>query len=121
MRGSETDTSTSLSTILELLANRRRRFALYALVDAPKGVLSFERLVEDVTTLEAGIMGTALTRDCYLDAATELRHWHLAMLADLGFVDYDERSGTLRYRGHPRLESWIERVREDELSPGRGG
>lgn len=116
---SGTGPSLSLDTILELLANRRRRFALYTFADAPDGVVTLEALVEDVATLEASIARTALTRDRYLEAASELHHWHLAMLSDLGLLEYDERSGAIRYRGHPRLEAWTRRVRDEELSPDR--
>ncbi|WP_245634045.1 hypothetical protein [Halalkalicoccus paucihalophilus] len=53
----------SLDTVLELAANRRRRFALYVLVDATDDLSDFETLIEDVATLEAAHAHTALTRE----------------------------------------------------------
>lgn len=109
------DLSLTLDTVLELLANQRRRFALYTLTDAPNRVVTLETLIEDVATLEAARADEALTRDRYLDVASDLYHWHLPVLADVGIIDCDARSEFMRYWSYSSLETWISRVRHDEL------
>ena len=109
-------TSLSLDTIFEIIADRRRRFSLYAFIDAPDETLAFESLVEDVATLEAAVDEHPITRDRYLSAAADLYHWHLPVLAEVGVVDYDERSGVVRYLARPLLETWVARVKQDELT-----
>lgn len=114
--GSDIDPFPTLDTVLELLANRRRRFALYTLVNASDRIVTFEALIEDVATLEAAREDVPFTRDRYLDVASGLYHWHLPVLSDLGIVDCDARSGVVRYRPYDSLETWTDRVRCDELS-----
>ncbi|MFB6105409.1 MAG: hypothetical protein ABEJ70_00410 [Halobacteriaceae archaeon] len=112
--------SLSLDAVFELLADRRRRYALYELADVRRGVIDFADLVEAVATLEAAVDGEAITRDRYLEVASELYHWHLEVLADVGVVDYDERSRAVRYWTQPALETWLHRARLDELAPDGG-
>lgn len=107
--------SLSLDAVLYVLANRSRRYVLYALTDAAEGVTDLATLVEEVATLEAARSEAALRRDRYLEVATDLYHWHLPALADVGVVDCDDRHDTVRYRGNPTLETWLARVRRDEL------
>lgn len=110
-----TTPSLSLDTVLELLANQRRRFALYTCIDVATDVVDFHDLIEDVATLEAARADTALTRDRYLDVAGDLYHWHLPVLADVGVIETDSRSGSIRYWRSPRLETWAGRVKREEL------
>lgn len=105
----------SLDTVFELLANRQRRFALYALTESENSVHELETLVEDVTSLCAALDETALTRDRYLQTALDLTDWHLPVLSHVGVIECDPRHRTIRYRPHERLETWIERARTEEL------
>lgn len=41
-----------------------------------------------------------------------LHHAVLPKLADVGLIDYDAQSKTVRYHGHPQLESWLDQVAE---------
>ena len=41
-----------------------------------------------------------------------LHHSILPRLADVGLVDYDEESHTVRYRDHPSVELWLDHVSE---------
>lgn len=112
----DTGLSLDLDTVLELLANQRRRFVLYTLADTPDQIVTFEVLFEDVATLETALAGDALTRDRYLNVVSDLYHWHLPVLADVGIIDCDDRSRTIRYWNPPLLDTWTARVRSDELS-----
>lgn len=112
---SEDESALSLDTVFEVLANRRRRFALYALTDASNGVVALDTLFEDVATLIAALDDDPVTRDRYLDIAADLYHWHLPVLDDVGLVECDTRSQTVRYLCDPTLETWLDRVKRDEL------
>jgi len=101
--------------VFELLSNRWRRFALYTVSGAPDGVIDFATLVEEVVTLDAALAETAVTREQYVEIGTDLYHWHLPVLADVGAVDCDSRQQTVRYQRHPLLERWVTRARQDEL------
>lgn len=118
--GAAADTATSatlsLDAVLEVLADRTRRFALYSLSESAGGVTDLRRLVEEVVTLEAATGDVAVRRDRYVEVATDLYHWHLPVLADVGVVDFDGRHETIRYVGHPRLETWLDRLRRTELA-----
>ena len=105
----------SLDTVLELLANQRRRFVLYSVVDRADDFIAFEPLIEDVATLEAAHANDALTRDHVQDVAADLYHWHLPVLTDVGIIDCDARHNLIRWWNHPLLETWTTRVRRDEL------
>lgn len=110
-----TGTSFSLDTVFELLSNRRRRFVLYTLEDAADGIVDLRDLIEEVTTLEAGLVGEACSRTRYLDVASDLYHWHLEVLANTGVLSFDKRSATVRYQPVAALEEWLDRARVDEL------
>jgi hypothetical protein len=107
--------SLSLDTVFELLANRRRRFALYSLTDADDGMVDLAALIEDVATLEAALLERAITRRRYLDVGTDLYEWHLPVLTDVGLIECDLRHGTIRYWPDSRLETWVDRVRAEEI------
>lgn len=107
--------SLSLDTVFELLANRRRRFALYSLLDSSEDPIEFETLIEDVATLEAAVLRQPLTRELYQDIAADLYRWHLPVLSDVGIVDCDPRHELIRCLDHPLLAQWAARVRQDEL------
>ncbi|ADJ16883.1 DUF7344 domain-containing protein [Halalkalicoccus jeotgali] len=105
----------SLDTVLELLANQRRRFALYSLLTADGSSVEFEPLIEDVATLEAALTEDALTRERYQDVAADLYQWHLPVLDDVGIIDYDPRQDLIRVFEDSCLRKWTLRVQQDEF------
>ncbi|MFC6906864.1 DUF7344 domain-containing protein [Halalkalicoccus tibetensis] len=108
--------SLSLDTVFELLANKRRRFALYSLLGSSDAPIEFETLIEDVATLEAAILREPLTRELYQNVAADLYQWHLPVLSDVGIVDCDPRHELIRCLDQPLLAQWAARVRHDELT-----
>lgn len=64
---------------------------------------------DDVASLSA-LAGHACARgDGPTDrdrVAARLHHVDLPKLADAGVVDFDPRTGTVRYRGHPVVAAW---------------
>ncbi|WP_449267223.1 DUF7344 domain-containing protein [Halalkalicoccus jeotgali] len=99
--------SLSLDTILELLANKRRRFALYSLLTADSPSVEFKTLIEDVATLEAELTEDALTRERYQDVAADLYQWHLPVLDDVGVIDCDPRHALIRVFEDSCLRKWF--------------
>lgn len=104
-RGGDT---AELGTIFELLACRYCRFTLYRL-HGSEGAIEFEDLVEYVATIGNSEDGK---RD---SVRRVLRDVHLPRLAETDVVDYDARSGSIRYRERPALVEWLEHARYKEL------
>ena len=95
----------STDLLFELLADRRRRHILHCLTDQPDGVAEFADLVDAVVDhgpeTDAGDRKTV---------RTELYHVHLPKLAEAGVIDYDTRSGAVRYSQQPLLEECLANV-----------
>lgn len=100
--------SLSLDATLELLANHDRRRVLGYLMDDSDGTATVEELVDHVAEKRAERTDDALDTD---QIETRLHHVHIPKLADAGVVEYDHRSGEVRYWGEDRLEAWHDRVR----------
>lgn len=89
--------STDLDTIFEVLADDNCRYVLSYLKDMSDDVASRDELASHV--------------DSHVpDSSTEervtiaLHHLMLPKLEDAGLLEYDPRSATVRYWGHPQLE-----------------
>lgn len=102
----------SLNLVFDLLAARRRRYALYYLSEAPDGVATVDEIVEHVLGLEDGSEEPAGR----VEVRTALRHIHLPKLADAGVIEHDVRSETVRYWRQPSVEEWLEHARYKERS-----
>lgn len=103
--------ATELDTIFGLLSCRRCRFTLYCLHDST-GVVELDDLVGDVTTMENNSGPGTVERGSVRMGLCER---HLPRLDTTGIIDYDDRSGSIRYRGQPALTEWLEHARYKEL------
>ncbi|MEF8851380.1 MAG: ArsR family transcriptional regulator [Haloarculaceae archaeon] len=97
-----------IDDVFGILADWRRREVCRFFVETDADIAS----VDDLAILLAGCRpddarGTPPAHD-ELVAALEERH--LPRLDAAGVVDYDSRSGTVRYWGQPTLEKWLEHV-----------
>lgn len=108
----ETD---QLDTVFGLLRVARRRYLLYYLYDAEDEVISVEELVEAVRKYE-GADTTADELPQRQSIRTSVVHNHLPRLGAMNALDYDPRSGTVRFYGHPPLETWLEKASQTELN-----
>ncbi|AHG00113.1 hypothetical protein HALLA_16215 [Halostagnicola larsenii XH-48] len=108
-----TNTQTiSTETILRLVADPRRRTILRQLRENDSVIA-----VEDLTGVatERGAQSTpraetdppAPRTDEQRVTRAELHHTHLPQLADAGVIEYDSRTGTVRYRSHDRVEALL--------------
>lgn len=105
------DVSLSLDAILSLLAHYQRRDVLGYLADRPDQTCSIDECVAHVMKREEDRTGTRPGHD---QVATILHHVHVPKLTDAGLLEYDPRSRQLRYGGHDRLETWLDRIQADE-------
>lgn len=90
--------------LLDLVAHERRRTVIRCLVEAEEGRVQLEDLVAEVGEgLDAAAPGATQVR-------IDLHHHHLPKLERAGVLEYDARSGAVRYRSEPRLERVVEFV-----------
>jgi hypothetical protein len=54
--------------------------------------------------------GTGGGSRSHTDLVRALEDDHLPCLADAGVLDFDDRSGMVRYHGQPTVEKWLEHV-----------
>lgn len=87
--------------LYRLLATRHRRATLAYFDESSSDVASVEEIADAIS--DCG--GTE-------QAMIQLHHYALPRLDAADVVDYDTRSNTVRYHGHPDLESVRERVAE---------
>ncbi|MBX0296768.1 DUF7344 domain-containing protein [Haloarcula nitratireducens] len=94
--------SESCGNRIELLSNRRCRYALSCLQAADDGVATLRELIDWVARRE----GTQ-ENEQYESIAVALHQAYLPNLAANGILDYDMRSRTVRYHGHPDVEQLV--------------
>lgn len=82
---------------LEVLADRNCRYVLRMAMNSPDGVLTIDEL-------------TATDELRKRSLETQLRHITLPKLWDLHLIDYDDRTGTIRYDSYPAFENLFETV-----------
>lgn len=104
--------SIPLDTLFETLSNPRRRYLLHHLLDHPNGVAEFDTVSGLIARWE---QRTGRSNASSEDVAIDLHHTHLPRLADVGLVEYDRRSGALRYRDRVPVRDCFERTRMDDL------
>lgn len=103
-----------LDELFDLLRPARRRLLLYYLQDVEGAETTLERAVRAVCSFDSvpDPPGSIPHRQA---VRVSLAHDHLPRLDAAGVVEYDHRSGSVRYVGDSRLEAWLERARELEL------
>lgn len=110
-------TTPEFDTLFDLLAENRRRYALYALMGTDDGLADVESLADEVAMREVRAADVELTESLRQDVADELRETHLPRLADADVADYDPRSDVVRYWRQPTLEEYLEHTHFKEF-PG---
>lgn len=95
------DSVTNLDEIIAALARRRRRYALYHLRD--EGIVELEDLVRQVVAWELDQPPEEISDDDVQKLVVEFHHDHVGVFRDAACVEYDERSGVIRYRDPPEL------------------
>lgn len=90
-----------LDDILAALATQDRRYVLYYLQE--KNEVDVEELARQVAAWKSKKSTADVTNDELQRVLTEFHHNHLEKLRDAECIEYDERSGAVRYRSPPKL------------------
>lgn len=99
----------SLAHLLELLANRRRRYALYYLDEVETTVVTLDELTDQLVEWEHEWDGYEDSMDTHRESVRiALHHNHLPRLADAALIDYDDRTEIVRNWGEPSLIQWAQ-------------
>lgn len=106
-------TNDDLDACLRLVADHHRRRILQRLQREAHGATGFGDLVDELSDSRPGPDDESPDRE---RLAIQLQHTHLPKLADYGVVEYDRRSGAVRYQPDPLLEMVLDSLPE-EVSP----
>lgn len=93
-----------LNRVFAVLADHHRRLILSYLVKGDDDTATVGELLDYVIAHTANSPADLEDDERLM---TRLHHKHLPQLDTVGFVDYDARSKTVRYRGHPLLEDYL--------------
>lgn len=91
----------SLGEIFGCLTSSRRRIILYYLQE--NEIVDVDELVTQIAIKEAKIPSGEVSTDQRERIKAQLVHTHLPKLADTQCIEYDRRSGTVRYTQPPAL------------------
>src|SRR6056297_3636695 len=101
-------------TILELLANRRRRYLLYALRGRTEPV-ELSRLAETVAGWEHDVPPEEVAKNDYKSVYVSSVQCHVPKLADANVVDHDtDTHSVILAENFEQLEPYLEVVIRDE-------
>lgn len=101
----------SPDTVFEVLADRDRRAALSFLRESSDDTVSFETLATHIAERDVEPDGRDRGQ-----LVVRLHHATVPRLADAGLVEYDTRSGSIRYRGHPVVERCLDCTVDSDVS-----
>lgn len=93
------DSPNNLDEILTALANRRRRYALYQLRE--EEILELEALARRVAAWEADSPPDEVADEEVRRLRLEFHHEHVGVFREAACIEYDDRSGVIRYRDPP--------------------
>ncbi len=101
-------------TILELLANRRRRYLLYALREYDEPI-ELSKLAEQVAGWEHDVPPEDVAKNEYKSVYVSSVQCHVPKLADAGVVDHDESNHTVVLSDNfEQLQPYLQLVMLDE-------
>lgn len=100
-----------IDDLLSTLADEDCRSALRYLRSSEQAVATLDELAEGVLAQR----GPGADREAI---RLSMHHSTLPKLADCGLVDYDERSGAIRYRERPDVERLLTLIAELEVDAG---
>lgn len=94
-----------LTALFSAMGDQRRRYLLYYLLDHDPAEV--DELTTQVCAWEHGATVDEVNDEDRRDVRISLHHNHLPKLAASGIIDYDQRSGTIRFHHQPEI---IERI-----------
>lgn len=109
MTGDQTKLSTKFDEWFRILADRECRYVLYYFRESGTEVASVAELARHIGEHDDYTRSGDTNR-----LELSLYHSKLPKLADADVIEYDARSKTIRYDGHPLLEEWVGQTAETE-------
>ena len=107
-------TNHSLDACLRLVADRHRRRIIHHLRHEANGTTTFDDLVDHMPRRAPDAKdGPPQDREAL---AIQLHHTHLPQLADHGVVEFEHRTGVVRYHPDEQIETVLDSLPE-EVSP----
>ncbi|WP_226040396.1 hypothetical protein [Natrinema sp. DC36] len=114
LTSSQAERELSADTILELLANRRRRYLLYAL-RGREDPIELSTLAETVAGWEHDVPPDEVAKNEYKSVYVSSVQCHVPKLDDAGVVDHDENNHTVVLADNfDQLEPYLRIVVKDE-------
>lgn len=101
MRGNQPSSDVELDTALELLSDPHRRAILRYLASTPGGSVESSTVVDYVVEQSSAERRTAEV-ECY--------HAHLPKLHEAGVIEFDPRTGDVRYRRSEAIEHLLDAI-----------
>lgn len=108
----DTMTERDLDTLLQLLADRRRRQAIHYLRHEADGKTTIDSLADRLHSGGSDAGDQTTERE---ELVIQLYHAHLPKLADHGVVEFDPENGAVRYQPDKQFETVLDSL-SDELS-----
>ncbi|MFC6940730.1 ArsR family transcriptional regulator [Salinirubellus sp. GCM10025818] len=104
-----------LDACLQLVADQHRRRIIHHLRHEANGATTFDDLVNQVHSRASDSKnGPPEDRE---KLAIQLHHTHLPKLADHGVVDFDYRTGAVRYYPDEQVEAVLDSIPEEASLP----
>lgn len=101
----------SLDACLRVVADRHRRRIIQYLRHEANGTATFDDLVDQVHS-RGSDSGNGLPQNRE-ELAIRLQHSHLPKLVDYGVVDFEHRSGAVRYHPNEQVEKVLDSLSEE--------
>lgn len=106
---------TVVEDVFYMLNNRRRRFAIFELARSDDA-LTVSDLAEQIAAWENGVLSSEVTSTQRKRVYNSLQQTHLPKLAERGFIEYDEREGTIEPTEQiDQLDIYVEIVEGREI------
>lgn len=105
----------SLDRLFRVLSNHRRRYVLYYLEDAENAIVTVTDLTNYVVQREREWKQNddQPETDHRDEIRIDLHHNHLPRISDMGLIDYDARSKTIRDWEEPSIDCWTQANRAE--------
>jgi hypothetical protein len=100
--------------LFELLANRRRRFAMHYLQNHPDDLVTLSELSEQVAGWEHGVEPEQLDYRERKSVRNSLHQFHLPKLDDAGVVEYDDRASEVQLLSESGARAYHDVVDDDD-------
>ncbi|AZH25351.1 DUF7344 domain-containing protein [Haloplanus aerogenes] len=108
-------TNHGLDACLRLVADQHRRRVIHHLRHEANGATTFDDLVDQMHRRASDAKnGPPQDRE---SLAIQLHHTHLPQLADHGVVDFEHRTGVVRYHPDEQVETVLDSLPEEVSLP----